>query len=86
MGIIILAIFLPVLFLVSCVALNLHLASILTVWPMTLLDLAGFLNNPEAFAHKYIDASLLFSLLVQSMAIYLILRLVEKRNALSQDT
>jgi hypothetical protein len=81
------SIFLPVLILAGSVALNLHIASTITVWPLLLLELTGCLgNNPEGFAHKYMDVSMVFSLVVQAVVIYFLIRLVGKNHALRNNT
>lgn len=74
------SLFLPLLFLVATTLLAQDIAHLLTIWPLKLIEATGVMgSNPEGFYNKWIDTSLIASLCVQSITLYLIITYYQYR-------
>lgn len=64
----------PVLILAICILANESIAHYLAAWPLVLLEFTGVMgNNPEGFYDQWYGTSLVFSLLAQSILIFIFL-------------
>ena len=81
------SILIPVITLVIAAVSQSHLANLIAIWPLQLLELTGIMGiNPEGFYNKWIDYSLAFSIFFQVLTIYLLLKIIAKHYAKHQST
>ncbi len=69
----IIAIFSPVILLISLVALDSMAVHYLSLWPLKFIEALGFITNPdEGFYNKWYGVSLISSIAIQIVVIFIV--------------
>ncbi len=75
------ALILPILVLGAFVFTYEPVANFITIWPLKLIELTSVMgNNSEGFYNRWVDASCMFSLTVQSLIIFFTLQIKSSKQ------
>jgi len=71
----------PILVVSIAALTNVSVAHYLAAWPLVLLEFTGVMgNNPEGFYNQWYGTSLVVSLVVQAIVVFIILAKVTHEN------